>query len=107
MLPNALFDAADLFVAAINGVWRWWSVGDVDPYNKLQVRFLSHCFCPPAILDEVDPLSPKHRKRFATSPGVVVLSGRPTVGNSGEGTSVVQNDDKRLRDYLILNRYGG
>ncbi|GKB11808.1 hypothetical protein Tco_0845731 [Tanacetum coccineum] len=26
-LPNALFDAADLFVAAINGVWRWWSVG--------------------------------------------------------------------------------
>ncbi|GJU94927.1 hypothetical protein Tco_1319683 [Tanacetum coccineum] len=29
MLPNALFDAADLFVAAINGVWRWWSVGDV------------------------------------------------------------------------------
>ncbi|GJT99222.1 hypothetical protein Tco_1094740 [Tanacetum coccineum] len=25
-LPNALFDAADLFVAAINGVWCWWSV---------------------------------------------------------------------------------
>ncbi|GJX03146.1 hypothetical protein Tco_0189062, partial [Tanacetum coccineum] len=29
MLPNALFDASDLFVAAINGVWSWWSVGDV------------------------------------------------------------------------------
>ncbi|GJT85077.1 hypothetical protein Tco_1066794 [Tanacetum coccineum] len=29
MLPNALFDVVDLFVAAINGVWRWWSVGDV------------------------------------------------------------------------------
>ncbi|GJW71783.1 hypothetical protein Tco_0128700 [Tanacetum coccineum] len=24
-----LFDAADLFVAAVHGVWRWWSVGDV------------------------------------------------------------------------------
>ncbi|GJW65926.1 hypothetical protein Tco_0117810 [Tanacetum coccineum] len=29
MLPNTLFNVADLFVAAINGVWRWWSVGDV------------------------------------------------------------------------------
>nr|GEX26391.1 hypothetical protein [Tanacetum cinerariifolium] len=63
----------------------------------MKVRFLSHCFCPPAVLDEVDPSSPKHHKRSATSPGVAVLSGCPTMGNSGEGTSVVQNDDKRLR----------
>nr|GFC20508.1 hypothetical protein [Tanacetum cinerariifolium] len=56
-------------------------------------------------LDEVDPPSPKHHKRSATSPGVTVLSGCPNVGNSGEGTNVVQNEDKCLSDYLILNRY--
>ncbi|GJY59880.1 putative pectinesterase 31 [Tanacetum coccineum] len=31
MLPTrlTLFDAAEPFVAAVHGVWRWWSVGDV------------------------------------------------------------------------------
>ncbi|GJY72700.1 hypothetical protein Tco_0476403 [Tanacetum coccineum] len=38
MLPNALFDAADLFVAAINGVWRWWSVGDVGDLTWVKLR---------------------------------------------------------------------
>ncbi|GJV48735.1 zinc finger, CCHC-type containing protein [Tanacetum coccineum] len=32
MLPNALFDAANLFVAAINGVWRWWSIVTTSKY---------------------------------------------------------------------------
>nr|GEV18739.1 copia protein [Tanacetum cinerariifolium] len=48
------------------------------------------------VLDKVDPLSSKHHKRSATSPGVAVLSGCPAVGKSGEGTSVVHNDGKRL-----------
>nr|GEV09656.1 probable sucrose-phosphate synthase 1 [Tanacetum cinerariifolium] len=33
----ALSDAADLSVAADHGVWRWWSVGDVEPPSVLAV----------------------------------------------------------------------
>ncbi|GKA01475.1 hypothetical protein Tco_0674140 [Tanacetum coccineum] len=43
MLPNALFDAADLFVAAINGVWRWWSVGDVGDLTWVVCFVLGIC----------------------------------------------------------------
>ncbi|GKB17904.1 hypothetical protein Tco_0851827 [Tanacetum coccineum] len=28
--PTTLFDATDLFVAAVHGVWRWWSLEDFD-----------------------------------------------------------------------------
>nr|GEX18876.1 hypothetical protein [Tanacetum cinerariifolium] len=82
------------------------SICVVMVYGKKPIGYLDACFIK-MILDEVDPPSPKHRKRSATSLGVAVLSGCSTVGNNGEGTSVGQNDDKRLRDYLILNRYGG
>ncbi|GJY15576.1 putative CCCH-type zinc finger family protein [Tanacetum coccineum] len=43
MLPNALFDVADLFVAAINGVWRWWSVGDVGELTWVVCFVLGIC----------------------------------------------------------------
>ncbi|GJR64545.1 hypothetical protein Tco_0010610 [Tanacetum coccineum] len=42
-LPNALFDAAGLFVAAINGVWCWWSVGDVGDLTWLVCFVLGIC----------------------------------------------------------------
>ncbi|GKC53615.1 hypothetical protein Tco_1076360 [Tanacetum coccineum] len=33
MKSKALFDAADLFVSVIHGVWHWWSVGDADDFR--------------------------------------------------------------------------
>ncbi|GKA95666.1 hypothetical protein Tco_0817761 [Tanacetum coccineum] len=43
MLPNALFDVANLFVAAINGVRCWWSVGDVGDLTWVVCFVLGFC----------------------------------------------------------------
>ncbi|GJX43294.1 retrovirus-related pol polyprotein from transposon TNT 1-94 [Tanacetum coccineum] len=43
MKSKALFDAADVFVA-VDGVWRWWSVGDVDDF-RWAVCFMSVLTC--------------------------------------------------------------
>ncbi|GJS95886.1 hypothetical protein Tco_0802854 [Tanacetum coccineum] len=42
MLPNALFDVVDLFVAAINGVWRWsLLLGSTYCFSKTRLQWRS------------------------------------------------------------------
>ncbi|GKA92863.1 hypothetical protein Tco_0814788 [Tanacetum coccineum] len=47
---NAFFDAADLFVAAVNDVRRWWSVGDVGRFRWVIMWTMMQFVCRNRIL---------------------------------------------------------